>query len=117
MPKGKPKKIPQRMCVSCREMKDRKSLFRIVLQEGVPVLDLRGKMMGRGAYVCKEASCVEMAFAKGKLAHHLKTKMPEGLEDEVKAALATWQKEQARAEGMRKFRIGVDGKVVEKADE
>ena len=27
----KPKKIPQRQCVGCREMKDKKSLLRVVL--------------------------------------------------------------------------------------
>ncbi len=115
MAKGKPKKIPQRMCVSCREMKDKKELFRIVLQDGVPVLDLTGKLMGRGAYICKQTSCVDLAFAKGKqgkLSHHLKAPIPEGLEAEVRAALAKWEKEQARAGGTRKFQIGADGKVV-----
>ena len=38
----KVKKIPQRQCVGCREMKDKKSLLRVVKSpEGVVSLDFR----------------------------------------------------------------------------
>ena len=48
----KVKKIPQRQCVGCREMKDKKSLLRVVKSpEGVVSLDFVGKKPGRGAYV------------------------------------------------------------------
>ena len=47
----KVKKIPQRQCVGCREMKDKKSLLRVVKSpEGVVSLDFVGKKPGRGAY-------------------------------------------------------------------
>ena len=50
----KVKKIPQRKCVGCNEMKDKKALLRIVRSpEGEISLDLTGKKNGRGAYVCK----------------------------------------------------------------
>ena len=40
----KVKKIPQRQCVGCREMKDKKSLLRVVKSpEGDVSLDLRVK--------------------------------------------------------------------------
>ncbi len=112
MAKGKSRKIPQRMCVSCREMKERKALFRIVLQEDGPKLDETGKLMGRGAYICRQEACVEDAFGRKRLAHHLKTPMPEGLYAEVKAALTRHRKAQERAEGKRTFRIGADGQVL-----
>ena len=55
----KTKKIPQRKCVGCNEMKDKKALLRIVRSpEGEISLDLTGKKNGRGAYVCKNAECV-----------------------------------------------------------
>ena len=45
----KVKKIPQRQCVGCREMKDKKSLLRVVKSpEGAVSLDFVGKKPGRG---------------------------------------------------------------------
>ncbi len=56
------KKIPERMCVSCREMKPKAELIRIVNSlEGVKV-DLTGKMNGRGVYLCKSEECVRKAL-------------------------------------------------------
>ena len=50
----KPKKIPMRMCVGCREMKEKRDLIRIVrTPDGEAVLDPTGKRSGRGAYVCR----------------------------------------------------------------
>ena len=47
----KQKKIPQRQCVGCRTMHDKRDLIRVVKSpEGVISLDSRGKMPGRGAY-------------------------------------------------------------------
>ena len=48
----KVKKIPQRQCVGCREMRDKKILLRVVRSpEGNVSLDFSGKKPGRGAYV------------------------------------------------------------------
>ena len=58
----KVKKIPQRQCVGCREMKDKKSLLRVVKSpEGDVSLDFIGKKPGRGAYVCPSAECLKKA--------------------------------------------------------
>ena len=60
----KVKKIPQRQCVGCREMKDKKSLLRVVKSpEGVVSLDFVGKKPGRGAYVCHDVECLKKARA------------------------------------------------------
>ena len=49
----KPKKIPMRMCVGCRQMKPKKELLRVVRSpEGEVSLDPTGKKPGRGAYCC-----------------------------------------------------------------
>ena len=46
-----PKKQPQRMCVGCRQMKEKPKLIRVVRSpEGEVSLDDRGKKPGRGAY-------------------------------------------------------------------
>ena len=50
------KKIPMRMCVGCRAMKEKRSLVRGVrTEDGGAKVDPTGKMNGRGAYVCPDA--------------------------------------------------------------
>ncbi|MGL4282874.1 MAG: RNase P modulator RnpM, partial [Eubacterium aggregans] len=62
------KKIPMRMCVICREKKNKSELIRIVnnAEDGVCV-DASGKMNGRGAYVCTDAACIENPKARKAL--------------------------------------------------
>ena len=55
----KVKKSPQRMCIACREMRDKRELIRIVRSpEGEISLDFTGRKNGRGAYVCKNRDCI-----------------------------------------------------------
>ena len=61
----KVKKIPQRQCVGCREMKDKKALLRVVkAPDGSVSPDFGGKKPGRGAYVCqaRKTRALERAF-------------------------------------------------------
>ena len=53
------KKLPLRMCIACREKKDKKSLIRVVKnKDDVISLDFTGKMAGRGAYICNDINCI-----------------------------------------------------------
>jgi len=62
----KPKKVPQRKCVGCEQLKDKKDLIRVVRSpEGEISLDKTGKKAGRGAYVCPDKECIAKAV-KGK---------------------------------------------------
>ena len=80
----KPKKIPMRMCVGCREMKPKKELLRAVRSpEGEVSLDATGKKPGRGAYCCYNADCLRRALKQGQLDRQLEVK----LSDEVNAQL------------------------------
>ncbi|MBM6859396.1 YlxR family protein [Clostridium saudiense] len=68
----KVKKIPLRMCTGCMEMKPKKELIRVVKSpEGEVSVDLTGKKSGRGAYVCKNAKCLEKAFKAKRLSRNL----------------------------------------------
>ena len=68
----KPKKIPMRMCVGCREMKEKRELIRVVrTPEGQTVLDATGKRSGRGAYVCRQADCLKRAIKQKQLERQL----------------------------------------------
>ena len=78
----KMRKIPQRMCNGCMEMKPKKELIRIVKSpEGEVSIDLTGKKPGRGAYICKNAECLEKAFKTKKLIRSLETQISEEVFD------------------------------------
>ena len=71
-----PKKIPMRKCTGCGEMKEKKSLIRIVrTPEGEIKLDRTGKMNGRGAYLCRSEECAKLAVKKNAFGRNLKTEI------------------------------------------
>ncbi|HNW85491.1 MAG TPA: YlxR family protein [Candidatus Limiplasma sp.] len=75
---AKPRKIPMRMCVGCREMKPKKELLRAVRSpEGDVSLDATGKKAGRGAYVCYNAECLKKALKQRQLDRALEAHLDE----------------------------------------
>lgn len=82
------KKIPQRMCTGCMEMKIKKELIRVVKnKEGEVFIDFTGKKPGRGAYICKDIACLEKAIKTRRLSKNLETiigdEIYEKLKDEI----------------------------------
>ena len=74
------KKIPMRQCLGCREMKPKRELIRVVRSpEGAVSLDFKGKMPGRGAYVCPSAECLKKATKSKALERALNAEIPEEL--------------------------------------
>ena len=72
----KVKKIPQRTCIGCGEIHNKKELVRIVRSpEGEVSLDRSGKKPGRGVYVCPKAACIEKAFQSKSLERALQVKV------------------------------------------
>ena len=79
---NKPQKhIPQRTCIGCREVNEKKTLIRIVrTAEGV-CIDPTGRKPGRGAYLHDTKDCWEKALKRGALGRALKTEIsPEEIE-------------------------------------
>ena len=66
---------PQRRCVGCNKSSDKDLLLRIVVSEGVPVIDREQKMPGRGCYLCKNDECLEKAIKKRAFSRALKTEI------------------------------------------
>ena len=61
----KQKKIPMRQCCGCNNMKPKGELVRVVKSpEGEISLDLSSRKNGRGAYICKNLDCFNMAIKK-----------------------------------------------------
>ena len=76
----KPRKIPQRQCVGCRTMFDKRELLRVVKSpEGEISLDPGGKKSGRGAYVCRKAECLKKAQKSKALDRALDVTIPEAV--------------------------------------
>jgi uncharacterized protein len=67
----RPKHIPQRTCIACKTTKPKRELLRVVrTPDGHVRLDNeRGKLPGRGAYLCAKRSCWEIALHKGRMEH------------------------------------------------
>ena len=85
-----PKKIPMRQCLGCREMKPKKELIRVVRSpQGEVSLDFKGKLPGRGAYVCPNSACLQKARKAKALERAFSAPMP----DEVWAGLEAQMKE------------------------
>ena len=69
-----------RMCVGCREMKEKRSLLRIVKSpDNVISFDRVGKAPGRGAYVCRSQKCLTKAVRQKQLERALETKIEEAV--------------------------------------
>ena len=78
-----------RKCLGCNEMKPKKELVRVVRSpEGEVSLDLTGKKSGRGAYVCRDAGCLEKAIKSKRLERAFSCEIPdeiyERMEEELK---------------------------------
>ena len=87
----KVKKIPQRQCVGCREMKEKRVLLRVVKSpEGDVSLDFGGRKPGRGAYVCHDVACLQRARKSRALERAFETAIPaevyEAMEAELRGA-------------------------------
>lgn len=84
----KPKKIPQRQCVGCRTMKNKKDLIRVVKSpEGEISLDFTGKKSGRGAYVCPSADCLARARKSKALERAFETAIPAEVYEALQAQM------------------------------
>lgn len=85
----KVKKIPQRTCIGCGEIHNKKEMARIVRSpEGEVSLDRSGKKPGRGAYVCPNPACIEKAFQSKSLEKALQVKVSPETKEALLAELS-----------------------------
>jgi hypothetical protein len=69
-------RLPQRTCIACRQVKEKRDLIRLVSTEnGIAEIDVFGKKPGRGAYLCPTRTCWESALRKNRLDYALRTKL------------------------------------------
>ena len=74
MKKSIDKRIPQRTCIACRTIKDKRELVRLVrVADGSAEVDDSGKKVGRGAYLCHGQDCWQAGLKGDRLEHALHT--------------------------------------------
>jgi predicted RNA-binding protein YlxR (DUF448 family) len=73
------------MCAACREVKGKDELLRVVKQKDNVLLDIGGKMAGRGAYICKNESCIQKARKTRALERSLSCKVDQSVYDALEA--------------------------------
>ena len=83
------KRVPLRKCVGCGEMIGKKGALRVVRdKDGNVFLDPTGKKPGRGAYVCRDEKCLEIALKGKKLERSFKCRIPAEIYDIIKNLLS-----------------------------
>ena len=70
---SRPRHVPQRTCIACRQTGAKRGLVRIVRGvDGSVAIDPSGKRSGRGAYLCHSPACWHTALKRDMLARALK---------------------------------------------
>ena len=78
------KKVPMRMCVVCRTMKEKRELLRIVrTKDGTVEVDETGTKAGRGAYVCSDPKCRSKCIRTKFFQKLFQTEIPQEVYDRL----------------------------------
>ena len=86
---SKEKKLPTRRCTGCGEHFPKNTLVRILrTPTGEIILDTLGKASGRGAYICKSASCLKKARKASRLERSLCCSIPEEIYGKLEEELS-----------------------------
>lgn len=97
-PSRTPSRTPDRTCVGCRQLHPKAMLIRVVCDPTNQLLvDLQGKLPGRGAYVCLQRPCVEQALKGTRLPEALRRAVAPCSPDELVQAMANKLAEQGMA--------------------
>jgi predicted RNA-binding protein YlxR (DUF448 family) len=82
------KKIPLRKCTGCGEMKPKKELVRVVkTPEDEVLMDLTGRVNGRGAYICPNAQCLKIARKSKRIERSFQMQIPDKIYDKMEEEL------------------------------
>jgi len=76
------KYVPQRMCISCRQVLPKSQLVRVAgFKDGSVEVTKTG---GRGVYVCKSQQCIDKLIKSNGLSRGLKRNVPQEVYEECK---------------------------------
>ena len=82
------KKMPQRTCMGCNTKKDKKDLIRIVKnKDGEINIDKTGKMQGRGAYLCNNIECLNLAIKTKRIEKVFEQKIDNDIYEKLRGVM------------------------------
>ncbi len=73
----RPKHVPQRTCIACRQTGGKRGLLRLVRTDIGVHVDPSGKLPGRGAYLHPSRDCWAVALEGRRIQQALRTKLSE----------------------------------------
>ena len=83
------KSILERTCIGCNKKTNKKELVRIVKNKNGKIdIDNTYKMQGRGAYICKNIECLEIAIKKRKLERNFSCKIEESVYENIRGLIS-----------------------------
>lgn len=91
----KPKHVPQRTCIACRQTAGKRALLRLVRTEQGVEIDPTGKKAGRGAYLHPYQVCWRAVLRGGRIDQALRTRMSEENRQTLLAFMATLPESEA----------------------
>jgi len=81
-------KIPMRQCSACRGHFEKRQLLRIVrAPDGDVLLDQRGKVSGRGVYICRSEECLNKAVKTRALSRALEAPVSDETIESIRQAI------------------------------
>ncbi len=80
--------LPQRTCMGCNQKKDKKELIRIVKNKNNEIfIDKKGKLEGRGAYICDNIECLDKVIKTKRLEKVLDTKISQEIYESLRGVI------------------------------
>lgn len=73
----------ERRCVACRKNKQQNEMLRIAKRENEFLIDMQHKIGGRGAYICKDAQCLQLTIRKRLLNKAYKMNVGENIYKQI----------------------------------
>jgi predicted RNA-binding protein YlxR (DUF448 family) len=76
--------VPERTCIACRRARPKRELIRLVCPAEREVeIDRRGKVAGRGAYLCPSLECWKAGLKSNRLEYALRTTLSDRKREEL----------------------------------
>lgn len=83
------KKKPLRRCIACNNQKEKQELLRIIRNPQKELeIDLTGKKNGRGAYICENEECLNLAKKTKRLERALEVNVKEEFYEEIRGVIS-----------------------------
>ena len=81
-------KIPLRQCSACRGHFEKRQLLRVVrTPDGNVLVDTKGKVSGRGVYICRNEECLNKAIKTRALSRALEVPISDETVESIRQAI------------------------------